>query len=96
MVPFQNTSSPSLFCHLHDIKAVSFFGGFPGSLDSPLLFSQVQFTLGKADLEAKLLLLSEFSVLFIQHMFVNGGILLAPCYMDSTGAVLPVGLSMKI
>lgn len=41
LVPFQNTSSPSL-CHLHDIKAVSFFfGGFPGSLNSPLLFSQV-------------------------------------------------------
>lgn len=65
-------------------------------MDSPLLFSQVEFTLGKADLEAKLLLMSEFFVLFIQDMFVNGGILLAPCYMESTRAVLPVGLSMKI
>lgn len=60
------------------------------------MFSQVQFTLGKADLEAKLLLLSEFFVFFIQDMFLNGGILLASCYMESTRAVLPVGLSMRI
>lgn len=86
------------FCHLHDIKAVSFFSGFPGSLDSPLLFSQIQFTLGKAVLEEKLLLLFEFFCPFFYPGPVCkcGGILLAPCFVESTRAVLPVGLSIKI
>lgn len=45
----------SLTFHLHDRKAVSFFfGGFSESLDSSLFFFQVQFTLGKAELVAKL------------------------------------------
>lgn len=96
LVPFQNTSSPSPFVICMILKLFLFFlVAFLGAW-TLLSFSLKSNSLWVRQSWRRSCCCSLNFVLCVQDTFVNGGILLAPCYVESTRAVLTVGLSMKI